>query len=168
MKNTRHISTFFFFFCSFFWLPGIANSNAPIQLNIFVFEEVTEQDKHGQTVLNRIDPTRITPRDTVLYLAEYRNNSTQTINHVAITIPIPEQLTYLPNSATQLNGFKATSVIFSIDHGKTFDLAKKLLITDELGKKHPASANDYTHVRWTIPSIEAGHSGSVQFSAQLK
>jgi len=163
----QYILLTIFFFSSLFWHPAFSNEES-IQLKLTVFEEITFQDKHQKIVTKLIAPTNVTPNDTVVYITEYQNNSAQEARNVKITVPIPQHLIYISNSATKPSASESILVHFSVDQGQRFDTLNRLTVTDATGKKHPANPENYTHIRWVIPSIAAESIGFVQFKAKLK
>ena len=78
--------------------------------------------------------------------------------------PIPENTIYVEDSARGAN----TNINFSVDGGQQFAKPEQLFV-EVNGKKVPATAKDYTHVRWTLTSaLPAGKEGSVQYVVQVK
>ena len=54
-------------------------------------------------------------------------------------------------------------------HGQIPNDAPEKLFIEKEGKKLPAQAKDYTHVRWSLISpLKAGEKGSVQYVVQVK
>ncbi len=139
-------------------------SEPPIKLTMSVKEEVKTLDTQGKQTVKYLPPTKITPGDTVIYATKYHNESAKTLHEVIITNPIPKHLTYL-NQHSEPN---ETQVSYSINHGKTFLPADQLMVKNKNGKEQPAKHSDYTHIRWTIPSITAGQKGQVSFRAKVQ
>ncbi len=141
-----------------------AEKTSSIQLKMTVEKEVETTDLKGQTKIKRLEPVNIIPGDKVVYTTQYHNTSTQNIRNVLITNPIPKGLFYLKDSAKQ----PKTTVTYSIDGGKTFNLPSQLKTTQKDGKQRPALTQDYTHIRWKIRTISVNEKGAVHFKAQLK
>lgn len=139
-------------------------SEPPIQLTMSVKKEVTTLDAQGNQTVKYLPPTQVTPGDTVLYTTEYHNQSTKTLHGVMITNPIPKHLIYL----NQHSGQNKAQISYSINHGKHFLPADQLVVKKENGKEQLAKPSDYTHIRWTIPSVTAGQKGQVSFRAKLQ
>jgi len=152
----------FLFIWGVTFLP--AHASESLSLNMSVFEEVTTTDSQGNKTIQLIEPNKITPGDTVVYVTQYHNKNTHAAHNVVITNPIPEHLIYLKNTAQQ----NRAVTTYSIDNGKTFNTAEKLTITAKDNTKSIAEPKDYTHIRWVIHSIAADGKGSVRFSAKLK
>ena len=53
---------------------------------------------------------------------------------------------YLADSAAG----PGADVSFSVDGGRTFDLPENLLVAGPAGQWRPATAADYTHIRWQL------------------
>ena len=86
---------------------------------------------------------------------------------MAIVDPIPEGTAYLPGSATE-----AGELTFSIDKGKSYKkpslLSYEITAPDGKKEKRVASPEEYTHIKWTLPSVAAGEKGSVNFKVKVK
>lgn len=111
---------------------------------------------------------RIVPGDEVVYTLTYTNKTGKPTTDVAITNPVPKHTRYKDGSAAGDNAV----ITFSVDNGKTFATPDKLVVTikDKSGKdiQRPATAQDYTHIRWVIKQqVAPGQSGSVRFRAVI-
>ena len=57
----------------------------------------------------------------------------------------------------------------SEDGGKTFNTARQLMVTGTDGKPRPATAEDYSHVRWTFQfNLDPGQQADVWYRARVK
>ncbi len=138
-----------------------AAANEAMELYIFAEEEIEIFDAEGNRSLKRVSADNIIPGDTVVYSTRYQNNGKQPADNVVITNIIPEEVTYLPGSAT---GSK--TITYSVDGGKHFDQAENLR-TFENKESRPASHKDYTHIRWLLPRVDSGATGSVSFLSNV-
>ena len=147
-------------------LPLAAWAQPKVEIGVKAEKEVTVSAK-GKQVKKRIAAKGIQPGEELIYTLSYHNSGTETAKDVVISDPIPTGTAYLPGSASDIG-----EVTFSIDKGKTSN--KPTLLTYELrgsdGKtqKRVATPDDYTDIRWTIPSIPAGGKGSVTFRVKVK
>lgn len=122
-------------------------------------------DENGAEQMRLVEATNVVPGERVLFSVTYTNSGDQPAENVTITNPVPEQMTYVDDSATGNN----TSILFSVDGGESFAAASDLQVGNADGTQRPASASDYTHVRWLVRSdIAPGTSGTVQFTATVK
>ena len=60
--------------------------------------------------------------------------------------PIPLHTSYVADTAVG----PGADVLYSVDAGETFDKAQNLRVRGEGGALRPATAADYTHIRWTL------------------
>jgi hypothetical protein len=102
----------------------------------------------------------------VLYTVAYTNKTGKPAEKFAITNPVPKHTRYKDGSAAG----EGADITFSVDDGKTFATPDKLTVTikDKSGKDivRPATAADYTHIRWLLKqNVAPGQSGAVWFRA---
>ncbi len=129
-------------------------------------ERVVEVVEKGVKVKKTGPPVKIVPGDEVVYTVTYANKTGKPADRVVVTNPVPQHTRYKDGTAAG-NG---TDIAFSVDGGKTFATPDKLTVTaaDKSGKAivRPATAQDYTHIRWVIKqSVAPGQSGFVTFHA---
>lgn len=134
----------------------------PMELTMTVEEEVAVIDDQGNPSTKRIAAESIIPGDTVVYTTTYRYTGEKPADNVVITNIIPKEVTYLPGSATG-----SQTITFSVDGGNSYDREENLSITTADGKQRPASAKDYTHIRWLLPRVKSGQTGSVSFLSKV-
>ena len=148
----------------------ILSGNASAQQGTIRLEHKAEQwesvtDDSGIQQTRLVEATNVLPGERVLFSVTYTNTGDQAAEEVIITNPVPDHMVYVDNSATGDN----TSVTFSVDGGDSFGAPQDLLVTDARGTQRPATAKDYTHVRWLVESdIAAGASDTVQFTAMVE
>lgn len=129
-------------------------------------ERVVEVIEKGAKVKKTGPPVKIVPGDEVVYTVTYANKTGKPADQVVVTNPVPKHTRYKDGTAAGAG----TDISFSVDGGKTFATPDKLTVTttDKGGKAvvRPATAQDYTHIRWVIrQSVAPGRSGSVTFHA---
>ncbi len=144
---------------------SLAYAESPaMQLKMSVVKEIDTINAKGQPITQYAEPVNVIPGDQIIYITQYNNTSTTPIYNALITNPIPKHLLYLESTTNQDH----ITTTYSIDHGNTFSPANQLNITQDDGTQRLATAQDYTHIRWTISSIAPGEHGQVQFKAQVK
>ena len=147
-------------------LPLAAWAQPKVAISIKAEKEVVVS-VNGKPVTKKIAAKGAKPGEEIIYTLSYANSGTEAAKDVVISDPIPEGTAYLPGSASEVG-----DLTFSIDKGKTFK--KPTLLTYEIrgaggkAEKRVATPEDYTDVRWTIPSIAAGEKGSVKFKVKVK
>lgn len=147
-------------------LAAGAQQKGSIELKSLAEVEVVQTDAAGKKTVSRVDAAtaKVVPGDIVIFTTEYRNIGSRPAENVAITNPVPEHVVYVDKSA----GGRGARIDFSVDGGKGYAAAEKLVVT-EAGKKRKAGAQDYTHIRWTLTKpVPPGGKGSVSFKAKIK
>jgi len=126
-------------------------------------EQRTLAQGHETTKLVPAD--RVVPGDRVFYTLEVRNTGAATIAAPTVTYPIPDHMQYIADSAVG----PATEVSFSVDGGRSFDIAEDLKIRTAEGTLRAAIAADYTHIRWQFKRHLKGNAVAfVRFRALVK
>lgn len=124
---------------------------------------VTLADGSERTELVAV--TTIVPGDEVVYTITFANDGEAPAEAVTITDPVPTQMRYVAGSAFG----PGTDVSFSVDGGATFGAPDELSVTGDDGEVRPATAADYTHIRWQMRHpIAAGKRGFARFKAALR
>ena len=137
---------------------------AQVELKTEMYKVVEVQKKNGTSKIEWLAPDNITPGDKVGYRITVENKGDKPADDIVLNNPVPENTIYIDGSARGAN----SSIVFSVDQGKTFATPEKLFI-EKNGKKLPAAAKDYSNVRWVrTSSLKAGEKGSVQYVVQVK
>lgn len=137
---------------------------AQVELKTEMFKVVEVQKDNGTSKIEWVTPDNITPGDKVGYRIMVKNKGDKAADDIVLNNPVPENTIYVNGSARGAN----SSIVFSVDQGKTFATPEKLFI-EKNGKKLPATAKDYSNVRWVLTSsLKAGEKGSVQYVVQVK
>lgn len=142
-----------------------AQQKGLIELKSVVEIEVQAVDAQGRTITRRVPAAKVVPGDTVIYTNTYTHVGSEPVSGVVVTNPIPAHMRYLVDSAEGAG----MQVTFSIDDGHTYDAPDRLTVVAADGKTRPADPAEYTHIRWTRPSVlNPGESGTVVFKARLE
>jgi uncharacterized repeat protein (TIGR01451 family) len=113
--------------------------------------KITESGREGQ----RLQPAdRVVPGDEVIYTLEIRNTSAMAQPPPTVDYPIPEHMRYVADSAVGAGAV----VSYSTDGGHSFARPEELFVTGKESQKRPATAEDYTHIRWQLKHILKGNS----------
>jgi uncharacterized repeat protein (TIGR01451 family) len=100
--------------------------------------------------------------DQLIVTVRFSNSSTDVLDSIRITSPVPADVQYVPESASAPGG----EVLFSVDNGRTFGSPGELTISVPDGGERAADASDYTHVRWVLRApLDAGALGVARFRA---
>lgn len=148
-------------------LPVSAAEKKGIELKSTAEVDIIVKNDKGVNEVIRVEAANanVAPGDTVIFSTHYSYQGEKPATDVVINNPLPEHMLYLDGTAEG----RGTRIEFSADQGKTFAAANKVKIRDAEGKERPASAADYTHIRWTIEgALAPGAKGSVSFKAKVK
>lgn len=141
-----------------------ASAGEAMELQMFVEEEIEIADEKGNRETKLIAAESIVPGDVVVYTTRYLNKGGEQADDVVITNPIPAEVSYIDGSAER----EGSVTTFSTDGGKHYDSPRKLIFTDAYGNYRKAIGKDYTHIRWSINSIDPNGKGYVSYKAKLK
>jgi len=141
--------------------PAFATGLIAEQTVLKVVEVTTPE---GEVETELVSADLVAPGETVQYALSYMNEGADPIEDVVLTMPVPEELRFIDESAQAPD----TQVTYSIDGGATFANRTELLI-DANGELVPATAEDITHIRWAFTApIETGEDGAISFQAVLR
>ena len=114
----------------------------------------------GKEVTELVEPNTIVPGDRLIFGTDYNNGSDEAVDNFVVTNPLPPAVRLAPDADTTL--------IVSVDGGKTFGTLSQLSVLAEDGGSRPADQADVTHVRWTLPSVAPGESGRLEYPAIIR
>lgn len=147
-------------------LPAVAMAAGNVAVSITsAKQEIITKD--GKKYARIVKATKFVPGDTIVYLINYTNKGKEPATNAVIDDPIPKGTIYIHNSATGAGA----DISYSIDGGRTYKKPTLLFYEVEQGGKKEqrvAFPDQYTHIRWTIPSIVPGASGKVGFKVRVK
>jgi uncharacterized repeat protein (TIGR01451 family) len=143
------------------------HADAPdVRLTHSVQKVVSTAAADGTTTTALVAADRVTPGDELVYTIRFENVGAEAVaaGRLVITNPVPEELEYLPGTATG----EDMAITFSVDGGRRFAVPEALTVSAD-GVVGSAPASAYTTLRWVlIPALPAGASGDVSFRARLK
>jgi uncharacterized repeat protein (TIGR01451 family) len=123
--------------------------------------EVVEQ---GQKVRRLVPIDKVLPGDEVVWTITAKNVCATPAENVVIANPVPEQMTYVANSAMGTG----TDIAYSLD-GKEFKSAAELQVRAADGTTRAARADEYRAIRWTYKNAFApGATAFVRYRALVK
>ena len=161
MKNVINAGMFLLFAAS--TVIATAQESGHLNVTTTVQKEEVTIDEAGNRTTQLVDATKVVPGDEVIYTVTFSNISDAPAENVIITNPLPEQLTYVDDSAFG----PGADIVFSVDGGKTFGRPDELTVSVD-GVPRSATARDFTHIRWVMAAdIAAGSQGMSQFRARL-
>jgi len=159
-------------FRSLGWLAAVAVVAAAVAqpatdpLVIKAIAEVEQSSHaHGRESRKLVAADRVVSGDAVMYTLEVRNTAATSLPRPTVTYPVPEHMTYTPDSAVG----PGADVTYSVDAGRSFDAPENLKVQEPGGQVRAATAVDYTHIRWQLKNALKGNSVAfVRFRARVK
>jgi uncharacterized repeat protein (TIGR01451 family) len=146
-------------------LSAWSQSKGHIRLQSQALVEQEVMNAEGKKVIERVPAAKVVPGTEVIFSQRYENIGHESAENAVITNPIPEHMLYKSGSAVG----EGAQIMFSVDHGKSYNIPGKLFVFDAAGRKFPARPKDYTHVRWTFTTpLPSGAKGEVSFRAILE
>ncbi len=141
-----------------------ANADKGMTLKVMVEQETVITNEKGRKETRRIAATKIVPGDEVIYTIHYLNSGDKPAENVFISMPVAEHTRYRSGSARG----GETGISFSVDKGKNFGAPADLSVKLDNGRMRPATAADYTHIKWKFKTpVPTGASGAVSYRALL-
>ena len=131
-----------------------ASAAQPMELkaNVKVDKVVLEQGREKHVL---VEPTVVVPGDKLVFATAYRNTGAIAINNFIVTNPIPVGVMLAPSGLAQAE--------VSVDGGKAWGNLVNLTIAGPGDVKRPALSSDVTHVRWTLPVLAPGATGTLTY-----
>jgi uncharacterized repeat protein (TIGR01451 family) len=134
-----------------------------LSANQSVERMIVSEAADGTVKVDFAPAVTVVPGETLVYWLNYANESDQSAANVVLTVPVPDEVTYVESTAAA----DQANVDFSADGGKTFAPRGDLAISAN-GQSREALAAEITHVRWTFKSvIPANSEGRLGFQAVL-
>lgn len=133
--------------------PGAVALDSTIKLDKVVTE-------NGQTRHELVAPQKVVPGNHLVFLTSYHNTSDKPVDHFVVTNPVP--------APVALESVGTDTFDVSIDGGKTWGKLSQLTVVKPGAAPRAAQAADVTHVRWEIPVIAPGATGSLEYHAVVR
>ena len=132
-----------------------------------VLKSVAEVEKEtvdaaGKKTTTLVPVDKAVPGVEVIWTVTANNKCDKPSEKVTINLPVPEHMTYVPDSAVG----PGSDVSFSVD-GKTY-AAQGQLTVQENGAARAARTDEFRHVRWSFKdSLQPGATAMARFRAVL-
>ncbi|HWK75332.1 MAG TPA: hypothetical protein VNQ81_13730 [Povalibacter sp.] len=159
------------------WLAPAARAAESIETTLVA--EVREETNVAGHRIARLVPAKVLHEgQVVFYTVRILNQGSEPAREVVVVQRVPENTHYVPNSA----GGPGTEITFSADGGQTFAREGQLIVmeqslplsepSDGAARQpltRPATAEDYTHIRWRLRnSLAPGAVALARFRAVFK
>ncbi|MDT0506939.1 hypothetical protein [Novosphingobium sp. MMS21-SN21R] len=136
---------------------GVTADPVVLKGDVLVEKKVVE---NGAETIKLVEPASVVPGDRLLFRTRYSNTGKSAVDAFVVTNPVPTAVTVAAPSTDALE--------VSVDGGKAFARLGQLSLADGKGGMRRAVATDITHIRWTIPQIAPGASGSLEYHAVVR
>jgi len=147
----------------------------PLRLELSSYRVASMVDEKGVRTEVYQPAGEAAPGDVLEWRLMAENRSEETLEDVALVIPVPSGTVYVPGSARTLNLNGVTvAPEFSFDGGVHFahpPLFKRIFVEKDGLRKAvevEVGPEEYTHVRWTLPALPAGAGLTVAFRTRVK
>ena len=150
---------------------GLLASSLPAAADVLIsagaVEKVVSMEyEDGSTETEYVPAGDMEPGEELAYVVNFRNEGPDPENGVVMTVPVPDDMVYVEDSAIADADAEEASVDFSVDGGKSFAPREGLVVADGEETRR-ASADEITHVRWTFARVVPGEEGILAFHAVL-
>lgn len=147
--------------------PALALAKPKVEVKQTVTKEVTVIE-NGRPVVKIVAAAEAAPGEILFITLVVSNQGDEPATNLVFDNPVPDGATYVNGSAKGPDA----DIAFSIDQGKNYKkpalLTYELTLPDGRKEKRVASPEEYTHLRWTLPTLSAGDTVELQFSAAIR
>jgi uncharacterized repeat protein (TIGR01451 family) len=135
-----------------------------IELKTVAESEQEYTNEQGQKAKRLVPAAKVVPGDEVIWTVTAKNICDKAAENIVIANPVPEQMSYVANSAMGVGA----DIMYSLD-GKEFNAPAAIVVHDANGVRRTASADEYRAVRWTYKGAFApGATAFVRYRAIVK
>ena len=107
-----------------------------------------------------VAPDVVVPGDKLVFATMYRNTGAVAVSNFVVTNPVPSGIAY--------EGSTAPGLEVSVNGGKAFGKLAAMRVALGDGATRAALPADVTHVRWSLPQVAPGGTGTVAFRAIVR
>jgi uncharacterized repeat protein (TIGR01451 family) len=131
----------------------------PVEVSLVAEVRADVEISPGRHLASLVPATVLRQGQEIFYTVRIRNSAATALRDVEVTQQIPQNTAYVPYSA----GGPNTQVSVSADGGQTFAAEGQLTMVDQSASAlmqaasfdrealtRPATAQDYTHIRWRL------------------
>jgi uncharacterized repeat protein (TIGR01451 family) len=141
-----------------------AQDQGCIELKTVAESEQQYVNEAGQKATRLVPVSKVVPGDQVIWTITAKNVCNKAADSIVIANPVPEQMSYVANSAVGVGA----DITYSLD-GQDFKSSTALTVSDANGAARPARADEFRAVRWTYKNAFApGASAFVRYRALVK
>lgn len=135
-------------------------TQAPLELVGYVKLEKVTTDETGARTIERVDPQVVVPGDKLIFGTRFANKGPEPVEQFVVSNPVP--------AAVRVSGEVDAEQLVSVDGGKVWGKLADLSTIDPAGQPRAALPGDITNVRWILPQIAPGESGTLEFPVTVR
>ena len=141
-----------------------AQDKGCIELTTVAESEQEYINEQGQKAKRLVPAAKVVPGDEVVWTIVAKNVCSNAANNIVIANPVPEQMSFVPNSAVGVGA----DISYSLD-GKEFKAPNALVVNEANGATRAARADEFRAVRWTYnTAFQPGATAFVRYRAIVK
>lgn len=141
--------------------PAQAQSGeSPLELVGYVKREQITTTETGERRVEWVEPSVVVPGDRLVFGTRFANRGTAPIERFVVSNPVP--------ASVRVTGEIDPATLVSVDGGKTWGKLAELAIAQADGSRRAALPDDVTNVRWVLPEIAPGASGTLEFPVTVR
>lgn len=119
----------------------------------------------GHVSIRLVPANRVVAGDPVVYTLRVTNLGPVPVTGVVVTTPIPNRMRYVAGTAVG----PGAKISFSVDDGRHYAAPGRLQVSGSAGRPRPATAADYTNVRWVLEDpLQSGSVAYLRYTAMLR
>lgn len=140
--------------------PLHAQADAPLELVGYVKLEQVTMTASGERQVEWIEPQVVVPGDKLIFGTRFANKGNAPIERFVVSNPVP--------ASVRLTSEIDPALLVSVDGGATWGKLADLVIVQPDGERRPAVPGDVSNVRWVLPAIAPGESGTLEFPVTVR
>jgi uncharacterized repeat protein (TIGR01451 family) len=141
-----------------------AQEKGCIELKTVAESEQEYVNEQGRKATRLVPAAKVVPGDEIVWTITAKNVCDKAANNIVIANPVPEQMSFVANSAVGVGA----DITYSLD-GKEFKTPDALVVKDATGATRPARADELRAVRWTYTAaFQPGAIAFVRYRALVK
>lgn len=146
-------------------VQAAAGFDSPLEVDAIAEQRLVEPGRDGIDVVRYVLAAQVRLGEHVHYTLRVRNTSSSPVERAVIVRALPSNTRYIAPSAVG----PGAEVTFSADGGASFATANELRVSSYLGPPRRATADDYTHIRWSLRRpLAPGATALLRFRAEFR
>lgn len=141
-------------------IPARADAPRPLELVGYVKLEKVTTTTAGERKVERFEPRVVVPGDRLIFGTRFVNNGAKTIERFVVSSPVP--------ASVSLSAEADPSLQVSVDSGASWGRLGELEIVQPDGVRRAARSSDVTNIRWVLPTVAPGESGTLEFPVTVR